>query len=125
MARNLRGQKELIAGHMIPVMMAVNQMADRLAAGGLLGCGHEGFALQRISQSVEDQQRIFSDEKSGVGDSSIQVTGAALLLVGVHVWRELLEFGIPAGHHRVATVYRGKLLDGRAKDPRRGFIDTR
>ena len=53
------------------------------------------------------------------------MAGAALLLVRVDVRRKLPQFGVPAGHHRVAIVNRRKLLDGSAEDARRGFIDAR
>src|SRR5580704_8038495 len=125
MARYLRWEKELIASHMIAVMMAVDQMADRLAAGGLLGCGDESFALQRISQRIEDQQRIFSDEKAGVGNPSIEPAGAALLLVRVDVRRELPQFRIPCGNDRIAFVDWRKRCDRRAEDARRGFVLAR
>ena len=53
MAQNLRRQEELVSGYVVAVVMRVNQLRDRLAARGLLGCCKERFGLQRKSQSIQ------------------------------------------------------------------------
>jgi len=52
-AQNLRRQEELVAGHMVAVVVRVDQLGDGLAARGLLGSGKERFGLQRKAKSIQ------------------------------------------------------------------------
>src|SRR4029077_20668436 len=106
MAQNLRGEKELVPGYVVAVVMRVDQLGEWLAGGGLLGCGNECFGLEWKSQSIQGHQPVLSDKETSVGDSGVGQTSAPLLLVDVNIRGQLPQFGFPRRHHRVVLVDR-------------------
>jgi hypothetical protein len=124
MTKDFRMREELVAVHVIAVMVRVHETAEILA-GGPHRCGDESSGRHGTLRSVDGKQVVLTSDHPGIGNAGRRYIGAAGLSIRVDVRSEFPQLAVPTWRHWISRIRcrKGRCLHGnlRSKSGKLGF----